>query len=365
MTETWGLLPLKEIESFQTQAIWHAAALTRESFEYNNVLFVDWPDKPFVSVGFHQDPNEELDMNYCNERGYEVYRRACGGGQVFLDGDQIFYHMITDVNNDQLKGPMRHFYEKLLDPVVTTYNDLGIDAKYAPVNDIVAEGKKVSGNGAATHGNSRILTGNFILSFPSKEMSKVLRVPDEKFRDKIAQSLDERVGSFMSLKGSMPDTDDLISRFTKNFENSLDINLVEVTLPQTTKDKMEELRSLYNTNDWKYEIGRRSSNLRAVKIKGDSFVSEAMHKAPGGLLKGIIVTDNNVISDVTLYGDVSVDPMDGLTILGKSLVGVSTDTASLSSAITSSLSNIDMPGVSVDDLVELIRKAALSHAEAR
>ena len=169
----------------------------------------------------------------------------------------------------------------------------------------------------------------------------------------------------MSLKGSRPDIDDLITKFTTNFENSLDVNLVEVPLPQATKDKMEDLRSLYNTNDWKYEIGRRSSNLRAVKIKGDSFVSEAMHKAPGGLLKGIIVTDNNVISDATLYGDVSVDPMDGLTILEKSLIGVSTDTVSLTSVITSTLSNMDMPGVSVNDLVELISKAALSHAEAR
>ncbi|MHA2100453.1 MAG: lipoate--protein ligase family protein [Candidatus Kariarchaeaceae archaeon] len=365
MTETWGLLPLKEIESFQTQAIWHAAALTREAFDYNNVLFIDWPDKPFVSVGFHQDPNEELDMNYCDEQGYEVYRRACGGGQVFLDGDQIFYHMITDVNNEQLKGPMGHFYEKLLAPVVTTYNELGLEAEYAPINDIVVGSKKVSGNGAATHGNSRILTGNFILSFPSKEMSKVLRVPDEKFRDKIAQSLDERVGSFMSINGSRPDTDTLISKFTKNFEESMDAKLVETTLPQATSDIMNEFRSIYNTDEWKYEVGKRSSNLRAVKIKGDSFVSEATHKAPGGLLKGIIVTDNNVISDATLYGDISVDPMDGLTILEKSLVGVSTDTSSLTSVITSTLSNMDMPGVSVSDLVELVSKAALSHAESR
>ncbi|MDH5404650.1 MAG: hypothetical protein OEY49_19265, partial [Candidatus Heimdallarchaeota archaeon] len=62
MTETWGFLPLKEIESINTQSIWHAAALTRESFGYDNLLFIDWPDKPFVSVGYHQDPNVEVDI---------------------------------------------------------------------------------------------------------------------------------------------------------------------------------------------------------------------------------------------------------------------------------------------------------------
>ena len=113
--------------------------------------------------------------------------------------------MITNPNHPKLSGTIAEYYKILLTPVVSTYRAQGLEAVYEPINDIVANNKKISGNGAATLGNSRILTGNFILSFPSQEMAQVLRVPDEKFRDKVAQSLEDRVGSFESLIGKKPE----------------------------------------------------------------------------------------------------------------------------------------------------------------
>ncbi|MDH5404474.1 MAG: hypothetical protein OEY49_18385, partial [Candidatus Heimdallarchaeota archaeon] len=284
-------------------------------------------------------------------------------GQVFLDGNQIFYHMITNPENSQLKGSMRHFYEKLLTPVINTYNELGVNAVYAPVNDIVAENKKVSGNGAATLGDSRILTGNFILSFPSKEMSKVLRVPDEKFRDKIAQSLDERVGSFQSLTGSIPETDVVIDAFTKHFQSDLGVELIQVEMTPELKGKLNQLNQLYKTSEWMYENSNKSQNLRAVKIMGGVFVCESMIKTNGGLIKGIFVLDNNKITDANLTGDISVDPIDGLSILERKLVGQEVGSEGLRSELTGLLSQLDMPGVTVDELMTLITQAAQSHKE--
>ena len=63
-------------------------------------------------------------------------------------------------------------------------------AEYKPVNDIIANGRKVSGNGAAEINDMVVLVGNFILEFANYEtMSKSLRVPDEKFRDKVFETL--------------------------------------------------------------------------------------------------------------------------------------------------------------------------------
>lgn len=361
--EEWGLLRLNEIESINTQSIWHASALTREAFDYENVLFIDWPNKPFISVGYHQDPKEELDLSYCESKGYDVYRRSCGGGQVFLDGQQIFYHAITDPNNDKLGGSMKNFYENLLSPVVKTYNEFGVNAKYVPVNDIEADGKKVSGNGAATLGDSKILTGNFILKFPTQEMAKTFKVPDEKFRNKIAQTLEERVGSFHSLTGTIPDTDKLITSYISNFESQMGVKLVETKLPDATKTEMERLNKLYRTDSWKYEINSHASTIRAVKIKGGVFVVNSMLKSPGGLIKGIFVIEDDIITDASISGDITIDPIDGLTALENSLKGVSTDKENLINAISATLSKYDSPGVTDNNFVDLIMTAISSKKE--
>jgi lipoate-protein ligase A len=364
MTQTWGLLELREIDSINTQSIWHAAALEREQSGFDNLLFIDWPNKPFVSVGYHQDPKEEVDLSYCEKQGYDVYRRACGGGQVFLDGNQVFYHMITNPQNSQLAGSTETFYQKLLQPVVATYQELDVPAAYSPINDIVARGKKISGNGAATLGNSRILTGNFILSFPSKEMSKVLRVPDEKFRDKVAQSLEERVGSFESLTGNKPSTDNLINTFCSNCQETLDIELVPIELANAITKRMNELNTTYRTDEWKFALHGKSSQLRAVKIKGDVFVSESIIKTAAGLLKGIFVFEDKIIKDLTLRGDVSVDPIDGLNIIEQDLIGSSVDQSHLSSVVNQTLAKLDAPGINADDILNLVKSAAGLHKES-
>lgn len=364
MSEKWGLLRLNEIESINTQSVWHAAALVREELPWDNLLIIDWPNKPFVSVGFHQDPKIEVDEVYAREHNYEVYRRSCGGGQVLLDGQQVFYHPITDPNNKTLGSNVADFYRILLAPVVQTYNDFGVPAEYSPINDIIAGSKKISGNGAATLGNSRILTGNFIFDFPAQEMSKILRVPDEKFRDKVAKSLEERMGSFKSITGSMPAFNDLVNKFIENFQSSLNIKFEDSPIPSILTDKMKELNDLYRTDEWKYELTNQSNNLRAVKIKGNVFVAESMIKAPGGLIKGVFVFENNTITDASLTGDVSVDPMDGLHILEDRFKGLAVQKENMDQKIEKITTDLDMPGVTSADLAQLVLNAVLGHKES-
>jgi lipoate-protein ligase A len=83
----------------------------------------------------------------------------------------------------------------LVEPA-TPYGCLGCrqDAtNFKPVNDIIANGRKISGNGAAEIGDTQVLVGNFIVNFNFEMMSKVLRVPDEKFRDKVFKTLSENL----------------------------------------------------------------------------------------------------------------------------------------------------------------------------
>jgi len=98
---------------------------------------------------------------------------------------------------------------------------------YKPVNDVVINGRKASGNGAAKLHNSMVLIGNVILDFNAEEASKILRVPDIKLRDKLVKSMKEWVTSLKNELGYTPSREEVVERLKESFESELNVDLVE------------------------------------------------------------------------------------------------------------------------------------------
>jgi hypothetical protein len=96
-----------------------------------------------------------------------------------------------------------------LQPVIDTFRQFGVTAEYKPINDIVNNGRKISGTGAAQVDEMLILVGNFIQDFNYEIMSKCLRAPDEKFRDKVHKTMYENLTTFLRETGSIPANADL------------------------------------------------------------------------------------------------------------------------------------------------------------
>ena len=152
------------------------------------------PAEPYVCIGRHQDPALEIDLEACRQRGIPVFRREVGGGAVYLDGAQVFFQLVLHRDSPAAAGDKEAFYRRLLEPVAAAYGDLGVPARYRPVNDVVtADGRKISGTGVAEIGDSVVLVGNIIDDFDYDTMVRVLRVPDEKFRDKVHKSMRENL----------------------------------------------------------------------------------------------------------------------------------------------------------------------------
>ncbi|MHA2202768.1 MAG: lipoate--protein ligase family protein, partial [Candidatus Hodarchaeales archaeon] len=214
VSDEWDLVYLGPIDSVFTQSLWHAAALLRsKGVVKRNMLSINWPTYPIVSCGYNQIVSQVVDLTYCNTHQIPVIRRAVGGGAVYLDSNQLFYHLIWHLNTPNIPRRVKDIYHTLLKPVVQTYRDLGVNATYKPINDILADNKKVSGNGAGLFDSAQVLVGNFILDFPRREMAQILQVPDEKFRDKVYKSLQEGISSFKDELGYIPSREDIITTF--------------------------------------------------------------------------------------------------------------------------------------------------------
>ena len=309
------LFHLRRVDWLDSQMIYHA--LPRVNVEGILILA---PKTPYVCIGYHQNLEQEVDLEYCKENGIPVFRREVGGGAVFLDGDQIFFQIVIHKDNPLAHGGKAEFFERMLMPVVETYNNLGIPAKFKPVNDIItAEGRKISGTGAAEIDDYIVLVGNLIADFDYKTMVRVLRVPDEKYRDKVFKSMVENLTTIKRETGTMPEWDEMADPLLENFAKVLG-KLEPSELPQDVREQINKLEPDYLSDEWLFKK-RRSTDRRKVKIATDINIVQHIYKAPGGLIRAAFELNGDVMSNISISGDFFCYPSDAIRRLEETLEG--------------------------------------------
>ncbi len=102
--------------------------------------FFMWQVEPSVIFGRNQLIETEVNLDYCRQHGIQTYRRKSGGGCVYADMNNIMFSYINSGQNVTLT------FDRYINMVVNVLNQLGLEAYTSGRNDILIEGKKVSGN---------------------------------------------------------------------------------------------------------------------------------------------------------------------------------------------------------------------------
>jgi lipoate-protein ligase A len=358
--ETWRLLDLGPIDPLETQTIYDMIAQGITASESENTLIICWPAKPLVSLGYFQEIEADIDTQFCRENDIFFTRRVIGGGGVYLDDGQMFYQLIGRTDSPTTPKRIDDYYRKFLQAPVNAYRNLGIPAEFKPVNDLIVKDRKISGNGAGDVGDARILTGNLIFDFNFDMMVKILRVPNEKFRDKVAQSLRERMTTVLLETGSMPDRDAVKQDLIAQYEDTLDIELVRGQLNPWERARMAELRPRYQSDEWlHWRRGGRLTDSRKVRISATTVVGTANFKAPGGLIRVTVEDVESEISEIIISGDFFMLPIDAITRLERSLIGVGTSEKDVLEAVKKAYADIpiESPGIAPEDIATAIKMA--------
>ena len=339
---------LDKVSWEHSQALYHAAAyLGREA------LFILRPATPYVCIGNHQDAEQEIDLAFTQANNIPVIRREVGGGAVYLDGEQLFYQLILKADRPGLVMDKVEFYRQYLQPVIETYRAFGVNAEFKPVNDIIANGRKVSGNGAAEIEGMLILVGNFIMDFDYEMMSKSIRVPDEKFRDKVFKTLQENLSTMKRETGSIPSTEALALDLVKRYEPLLGKMEVVREVDDELLKKADEMLALMYNPEWLHANDSRRPRADQVKIREGVYVIQNMLKTPGGLLRVTAIKEDEILRDVHISGDFFFYPANLLPDLEDALNGVPADAESVKAAVEKFYADraIETPGVQPADIV--------------
>jgi lipoate-protein ligase A len=120
---------------------------------------------------------------------------------------------------------------------------LGIRAQFAPINDIVVDGRKISGNAQTRRKHCIFQHGTVLLSVNPELMFSVLKVPKEKSKGKLIEDVKSGVTSISMLKGKNVDFPTVIEALQQGFASALDLEYVDRELSDAELQSANEYAS--------------------------------------------------------------------------------------------------------------------------
>ena len=347
------LLDLATVPYLESQTIYHALAHAMDEATPNTIALVS-PDRPYVCIGYHQELDKEIDLEYCRSRGIPVLRREVGGGAVYLDGGQFFVQWIF--HRENLPRQVEEVYKLFIGLLVETYRSLGIEAHHRPLNDILVGERKIGGTGMAAIGQAIVVVGSLMFDFDTDTMARALKVSSEKMRDKIYQSLRDYMTTMRRELGRRPPRERVKSILIAKLREALEVELEPGRLTYKESKTVEALNRRFLSPRWLRLKGGLPPRRVGVLIRGGVRVAEAEHKAPGGLIRVTARLRERVIEDLTISGDFTFQPQDMLEALEVSLQGRRLDGHELIAAIDAFYRSrrVQSPGVSPQDLATVL-----------
>jgi len=204
-----------------------------------------------VSIGYFQSLTEEINLDKCKELNVDSIRRITGGGAVFHD-KELTYSFIAP--EDAVSKDILESYKQICGGVIKGLEKIGIKAEFAGINDIIAGGKKISGNAQTRKNNCVLQHGTILMDVDVKKMFSLLKVPNEKIRDKLIQNVKERVTSVKNILGKDIGFEELSDKIVEGFKEALNIELVEGELTKEETELAEELeKKKYKTKEWNFK----------------------------------------------------------------------------------------------------------------
>jgi lipoate-protein ligase A len=349
------VLALGRVSAIRSQTVYHAAAYAMTEDRPDTIILVS-PSQPYVCIGYHQDLEKEVDLAYCQTHGVPVLRREVGGGAVYLDHGQVFMQWVFHPGH--LPQSLEERFELYIRPLVATYQALGINAYHRPLNDIHVDGKKIGGTGAAQMGLAEVVVGSLMFSFDKATMARVLKVPSEKMRDKIFESLEQYMTTMSEQLDSTPDRQVVQELYLEKCTAALNAELLRGEWTPEEEAMAVELDARFTSDKWLHQKG----GLRqvGVKIHEDVRVMETAFKAPGGLIRVTVCLREDQVDDLAISGDFTLLPASALGSLEQAVLGLDLTHDSLLARIREVYRKlaIQSPGVTPEHFAQAILLAA-------
>ena len=178
-----------------------------------------WIVRPTVIYGRHQSAEVEVNEAYCAENGIQIVQRKSGGGCVYADeGNLMISYISPSTHNERVFAEFMLFLRDALAakniPAVTTAH-----------NDVLVDGKKVSGTACYTTPTGTIVHGTMLYDVNIEAMTKATTPTQEKLNKHGVASVRQRVTNLKQLTDAFANIHALrayIEEYGDKFTGSID-----------------------------------------------------------------------------------------------------------------------------------------------
>ncbi|MBE6530782.1 MAG: lipoate--protein ligase [Ruminococcaceae bacterium] len=264
-------------------------------------IFMLWQNEPTVVIGKNQNAYAEINMDFIEKNRIHIARRITGGGAVYHDLGNLNYTFIS--SNKAKEGIDFEYFTR---PIIEALASIGVVAELSGRNDLMAEGKKISGNAQHTANGRTLHHGTLLFDSDLDVLSSALKVDEEKIRAKGIKSTRSRVTNINAILGGKYTMEEFIELLSAHVISKYSPDIIDA--PEAA-----EIDGLYRRNssrEWIFPERELLSRYSLLKKK----------RYPFGIVEIYLDMSNDIIKDIKIRGDFfGVSPTEELEAM---LVGI-------------------------------------------
>jgi len=305
-----------------------------KNLDINETYLLFYINEPSIIIGKNQNTIEEINTDYVEEKGIHVVRRLSGGGAVYHDLGNLNFSFITKDDGDSF-----HNFRKFTEPVVKALQSIGVNAELSGRNDLLAEGRKVSGNAQYATRGRMFSHGTLLFRSEMDHVVSALKVKKDKIESKGIKSVRSRVANiteFLKEDITIEQFRTLLLAYLFDGEE----NIQEYVLTEEDWEKIHAIsKERYQNWDWNYG-------------KSPKFNIQHSHRFPVGQIDVRFDVVRGIVKHCKIYGDFF--GMGDVTDIENRLIGVRYDRTSLEKALEETPIKHYFGNVTKEDFLHLI-----------
>jgi lipoate-protein ligase A len=254
------------VEFFCNTATDSAFNLALEELLVRNVkneIFFLWQNAPSVIIGRNQNTLAEINSDFIQQNNINVTRRNTGGGAVYHDLGNINYSYIVNFT----EGKSINFSDFAI-PVIKTLAEMGISAEFSGRNDILINGRKISGSAQSRIGDRILFHGTLLFDVNIENLVNALNVSNVKISGKGIASVRSRVANIKEHLPQNITVNDFINAISYSIRRQFNVKH-DYIIPQEILYQAEKLaETKYRTWAWNYGNSPEFNYEKSQKFTG-------------------------------------------------------------------------------------------------